>query len=76
MQSWKEKCLSQNYLTEKEAEQIFGNIHVLLNLNRQLLVDLLNCHKTWHPKTSKIAPVFIDFARYFMLYKDYCNNTG
>jgi len=67
--------VTNNHLTQIEADELFGNVSILLNLNSKFIVDLKTCFETWNPKTSKIAPVFVDFALYFKLYKDYCNNT-
>jgi hypothetical protein len=45
--------------TKQEIKTIFGNIHVLLNVNKQLLEEITTRLETWN-ENSMIGDVFVD----------------
>ena len=50
-------------------------MEILENLSKTLLVDLKQVYDTWDYKEGIIGKTMADFANYFQLYRDYCNNT-
>ena len=45
--------------TKQEIKTIFGNIHVLLNVNKQLVEEITTRLETWN-ECSMIGDVFVD----------------
>lgn len=56
-------------LSEKETKKCFANISNIHNLNKSMYEAL----KPWHPN-KPIIQTLLEFAPYFKLYFDYCNN--
>ena len=75
MVKWKKHCVDNDLLTNKEAETLCSNVEILRNMSETLLGDMRNVYEHWDYKEGVIGQTMVDFALYFQLYKDYCNNT-
>ena len=76
MVGWKVHCTSTNLLSPKEAETLFSNVELLLGINQTLLTDLKKVFADWDSRWGIIGKTMTEFANFFKLYKDYCNNKS
>lgn len=51
---------------------MFPNVDVLLELSRNMLVDLEQLRASWKPTETRISPTLMALEPYFKVYIDYC----
>ena len=80
MRKWKDELTFKNsdksILTDEEAYNLFSNIELIQGINSKLCEEIKKTYESWSRQEGCIGKTFIDFAHYFRLYQDYCNNTN
>jgi FYVE/RhoGEF/PH domain-containing protein 5/6 len=72
-QNFREPIKAKKLLNDKEFVDMFSNIMVLLNLNKQLFKDI-QAQLITNPSSPEIAPIFLSFSDFLKMYSSYCMN--
>ena len=61
-------------ITEEEDRILFPNLDSIIRLSKEMLAQINLFIAEWHPHKTKIGEAIINFHKYFLIYRDYCNN--
>ena len=61
-------------ITDEEDRILFPNINSIIKLSEEMLGEIKNMIKNWDPRKTMIGETLINFHKYFIIYRDYCNN--
>jgi hypothetical protein len=64
----------QNLIDDEEDRILFPNLGSMKKLSEELLKNLNNFIENWHPHNTMIGEVVINYHKYFIIYREYCNN--
>eukprot|EP01122_Echinamoeba_exundans_P007650 TRINITY_DN2399_c0_g1_i1.p1 TRINITY_DN2399_c0_g1~~TRINITY_DN2399_c0_g1_i1.p1 ORF type:complete len:704 (-),score=122.41 TRINITY_DN2399_c0_g1_i1:6-2117(-) len=60
-------------LTKQEFNEVFPNVELIINLNKELLRMVQERIDQWHPH-QKIGDIFLKLAAFFKMYSAYCED--
>lgn len=66
--------LEKGLITGEEDRVMFPNLDAMLKLSRELLAEIKKFLANWNPHKTVIGNTLINFHKYFIIYREYCNN--